>query len=208
LPVIGRRLSSVRPRRRAFTLVEILLTLGLLVVIAALTLPALDKPFAGVRLREAADQIRAEWATARVRAIESGETHVFQYSLDGEQYLVGGISLVASLHDRSLGAADQVADLAAALPEPVERSLPRDVVFAGSETVIDSRSEALAAELAQAITAERDWSEPIFFFADGTTTSTRLVLKNQYDRAIDVSLRGVTGVSKVSNVRTFEGVSP
>ena len=67
---------SARP---AFTLVEVMLVLALLVVIGALIWPAVKGPFEGQRLRKAGDQVRAEWTRARTRAMKSGRTQVFQF---------------------------------------------------------------------------------------------------------------------------------
>jgi competence protein ComGC len=202
--VIGYRVNNLRNRRQGLTLVEVLLVLGLLVVIAALTLPALDKPFASVRLREAADQIRAEWATARVKAMESDEVYVFQYSLEGDRYIAVSYSMAVSFHDRSLGAAERAADIGAADPRPTERLLPQGVLFADCEIVEDTRSAAVYAGLEEAFALQRDWSMPVLFYPDGTTSTARLLLQNQHDRGVEVVLRGITGVVRVGDVMALE----
>src|SRR4051812_48034254 len=58
-----RRVWRVRIRRRAesgFTLLEMLLVLGLVVVMGAIVLPALNGPLAHQRLNSAAKELRAE----------------------------------------------------------------------------------------------------------------------------------------------------
>jgi len=85
-----RRLKSAaeRPVRPGFTLVEIIIVLGLVVIIGGLVLTAIQKPMAGRRLQLAADQIRVEWARARSRAMASGQIYCFICELGGNGYAV------------------------------------------------------------------------------------------------------------------------
>jgi len=55
--------------RKATTLIEVLLVLALLVMLAAMTWPALDRPMADQRLRKAADRVRTAWVRARIDAM-------------------------------------------------------------------------------------------------------------------------------------------
>jgi len=45
-------------------------------------------------------------------------------------------------------------------------------------------------------------STPILFYPDGTTSTARLLLRNEYDRSIELSLRGLTGVARVGELKT------
>ena len=47
--------------RQAFTLVEVVLVLAVLVVFAALVIPSFDGLYGEMRVTEAADQVRAAW---------------------------------------------------------------------------------------------------------------------------------------------------
>ena len=80
--MIRRRIDFRCPHRQAFTLVEVMLTLCLMVIVAGLAWPVLIGGFANQRLRSAADQIRAEWVAARVEAMDSGRTYLFRYTPD------------------------------------------------------------------------------------------------------------------------------
>ncbi len=207
--MIGRCLHKTRDRRQAFTLLEVLLTMSLLVILAALAWPAFDKPFAGRRLRKAADRIRAEWATARVQAIETGQVYLFRYVTTEDRYRIephttdqtqgdslptGGLGGTA----RGLGHTDTVSD------RSIERRLPEGVTFVSSETDLDTRAALVAAELEESGLAETGWSDPILFYPDGTSSTARLVLKNDHDRYIEVQIRGLTGVINLSEVRSTE----
>ena len=72
--------------RSGLTLLELLLVLALLVIIASMSLPAMSGPMENERLRKSGDLVRAEFASARVRAMRSGRIQVFQYSLASGDY--------------------------------------------------------------------------------------------------------------------------
>ena len=52
------------------------------------------------------------------------------------------------------------------------------------------------------------WSSPIFFYPDGTTSTARLLLSNQYQDWIAVRLRGLTGVARSEPVDENEELLP
>jgi hypothetical protein len=95
------------------------------------------------------------------------------------------------------------------------KKLPADVFFMGSQSVFAAGQAsdgnmpsaggvpANEAVLANGMmSAETGWSQPIFFYPDGTTSSVRLWLRNKDGRMIELYLRGLTGVVKVGNVTT------
>jgi len=86
--VPGRPLHPARGERRGFTLTEVLLVLALLVILATMSWPALDRAFSGTRLRKAADQVRAGFSGARVEAMQSGEVQLFRYAIDSAEYRI------------------------------------------------------------------------------------------------------------------------
>ena len=54
------------------------------------------------------------------------------------------------------------------------------------------------------------WSPPVLFYSDGTTSDADVVLVNERNTAIRISLRGLTGIASVSddfrlNVAAEEG---
>ena len=88
-----RRVAGSAPRRlgsrRAFTLVEVLLTLAILVIMAGVTWSALQRPLARQRLHSAVDAVRTDWCQARVDAMKSGHTYSFRYLVHGDRYHLG-----------------------------------------------------------------------------------------------------------------------
>ena len=47
-------------------------------------------------------------------------------------------------------------------------------------------------------------SAPIFFYPDGTSSTARLFVKNQRERYVKLTLRGLTGVVYVSGLLSGE----
>ena len=181
-----------------FTLIEILLVLALVAIMTALAWPMLQRPFANRRLYAAADLVRAGWCQARSEAIRSGHTFAFRYLPEGDRFMVepesdpaGGMTDTAGTDGSMMMAEDEVT-------HPVETALPEGVKF----VVGDASSDAAAMESSAggATEAEAGWSEPILFYPDGTTSDARLVLGNECGSAMEVALRGLTGVVTTGDV--------
>ena len=213
-----RRLHRARVRRRAFTLMEVLLVLAILVALTAIAWPMLDKAFAHRRLFIAADQVRAAWGGARVDAMDSGQTYVFQYCLDGGNYrieckataITADDPLFGDLFDQPAAGASNPTSMGGANSTGSQsKKLPEGVTFAGSQTAADTRAAALGAVTDQAGSDSADraaagWSDPILFYPDGTTSTAQLALQNQNNRCIILSLRGLTGTITVGEIQLTE----
>jgi prepilin-type N-terminal cleavage/methylation domain-containing protein len=204
--VIGRRYNLVRRNRGGFTLLEVLLTLFVLVVLAALTWPALANSFARHRLRAAADQVRAQWVSARVKAMQTDSVQIFRYTPGGNEYSVQRRNVTEAVVDPGTG--DSVA-AAGDTPDPVpgsstKETLPDGIIFAESETAPDTRAATVDLSPDQLPTSASDWSDPVLFYPDGTTSTARLVLKSDRGLGVELSLRGLTGVVTVGEMYTTQ----
>lgn len=90
--------------------------------------------------------------------------------------------------------------------------LPKNIVFVASQTVVDERATAMMNYVSQtgntantmpagaSTDARSGWSDPIFFYPDGTTSTARLILRNKEGMTIELLLRGLTGVVKVGQI--------
>ncbi|MGB9689534.1 prepilin-type N-terminal cleavage/methylation domain-containing protein [Thermogutta sp.] len=136
-----------RPVRRGFTLVEIIIVLGIIVIIGGLVLTAIQKPMAGRRLQLAADQIRVEWARARSRAMASGRIYCFICEVGGSGYAVQPWS-DAGIESAGLTEADQ------SLP-------PLDSGSAAGSSLLGSQSGNMG--LDTVITGRKELPEKITF---------------------------------------------
>jgi prepilin-type N-terminal cleavage/methylation domain-containing protein len=92
-----------------------------------------------------------------------------------------------------------------------QQVLPKDIAFVSSQTDLDAVAAAAASTtgtttavdptLAASVPASgTGWSEPIFFYPDGTSSNTQLMLRNKEGRTINLMLRGLTGIVKVGNI--------
>lgn len=208
------RFRNTGTRRHGVTLTEVLLTLCLLVIIASLAWPALTAPFANQRLRTAADQIRAAWCGARVDAMGTGRTYVFRYSAGGNRYRIECYATAETAEDPVF--ADDFHTTGGGLGytggerKAKSDTLPDGVTFVAHQTALDTRAATVqpATELLDASelsdTSEAEWSQPILLYPDGTTSTAVLLLRNQYDRCIELKLRGLTGTVNVGEMYADE----
>ena len=181
-------------QRRAFTLMEMLLVLAIMVIVAAMTLPALRGPMENQRLRRAGDLIRAEWAKARVRAMKTGRIHVFRYQTDGTTF---GVEPWYAADDDQTSTNDSSRKQGNVSALQESQPLPDDISFAGGDTTSDSRS--LHAEKTMGGGGGKA-ARPILFYPDGTSSTARVVLTNRRQTFVLVSLRGLTGIAQVSDL--------
>ena len=196
------------PPRRGVTLLEVLLVLTLLVALASMSWPALKRPLSNQRLRKAADAVRIAWGRARVEAMSSGRTLVFRYAVEGDRYSIqsyaGAEAAPSGESSNGLEDLDQYGNDRAVL-RGSEPKLPEGIIFLSSETEEDTRADSLSLEEGPSTAGVAGWSEPILFYPDGTSSTARLILRSEYDRCVDLSLRGLTGVVHVSEPYSGEG---
>jgi len=185
--------------RRAFTLTEVMLTLCLLAMAAALCWPPMARLLEAQRLGKAADQVRSRWYQARVNAVDSGETYVFQYVPGGSDYRLQPLSAESSGGAASAGQANDPAADSQTGAASTTGALPEGVAFAAGEVTGDTALSAVASFGARKA-GEAEWSEPILFYCDGTATSAKVTLVDRRGRAVEVALRGLTGVATVGEV--------
>src|SRR4051812_2749380 len=74
--------------RRAYTLMELLLVLAIIVIAAAAVAPSFRGVMRGATLKSAASDVRAALTKTHVLAMKSGRTHMFQYELGGSKYKI------------------------------------------------------------------------------------------------------------------------
>ena len=201
---------SLQVDHKGITLIEVLLVLAVLVMLAAMTWPAMDRPMTDQRLRKAADKVRTAWAKARVDAMSSGETFVFRCSLESDEFTIesqAGPESVSSMSSSSVGQFDEGAVESTEPLSSRTRKLPRDVRFVDGEVDYDTRAAILSDSTED---ASRDTAggcmDPILFFPDGTTSTATLILESKYQRRIEVSVRGLTGMIAVGSTYPAEDV--
>jgi prepilin-type N-terminal cleavage/methylation domain-containing protein len=179
--------------RAGFSLLEVLLVLALLVVLAALVVPALEGPLAGERLRRSADQLRTAWTRARIRAMQSGEIYAFTFDPDAGTYRIAPLEALQAAPAGPGGDASVRGPAGASTGQ-----LPEDVVFyLGAAADPSGRADSPG--------LQADNGAPlIVFYPDGTSSTAEVWLRNETAQAVPVLLRGLTGVSRVGDVTVLE----
>ncbi len=192
-PIPNQRLRrKSRLRRRALTLLEIILVLTLMCVLGSMAYITVMRPMASQRLETAADQLRAEWLRARNRAMSRGVTYAFRCSQESGVYTVEPYNDASQ--DATLTGSFGGTSVSGNTASVVQGELPEKIVVHDGNVLADELSSADFAEsglAADGFGTQGSWT--ILFFPDGTATSAVITLRNEYGRAIDVSLRGLTG---------------
>ncbi|MEX2142846.1 MAG: prepilin-type N-terminal cleavage/methylation domain-containing protein [Pirellulales bacterium] len=181
-----RKIARADPRR-GYTLFEILLVMAILVAVGAIAAPIFQKSFEVERLRKGGDTLRTAWAKARVQAMSTGQTHVFQFEYASNQFVVGPWET----------GAEQTEAAATGTVGQRTGQLPTGIVFYAAEKLADARASAVDEGGAEA-------APQIFFYPDGTTSTAQVMLANKHDRFVKVFLRGLTGVPRVGDLVSAE----
>lgn len=193
---------------RGMTLLELLLVLAVCVAAAAMVLPTLRGPLENQRLRKAGDAVRAEWNRTRVLAMKTGRIQIFQCEFGTNTYVVQ--TWVADSDDQQ-STNDAVPGFGTAKrgsgfnPIQDERTITEGILFQSGEAAEDSRGSSIVSQFGSANTQQ---STPILFYPDGTTSTAKVVLANDRGSYLVVSLRGLTGVSQISDLLSFEELPP
>jgi prepilin-type N-terminal cleavage/methylation domain-containing protein len=219
--------------RSGFTLFEMMLVVVLLVVIASFCWPTLNKAFSHERVKKAADIVRTQWCKSRIKAMSGNQIFLFRYEMGGSHFRIEQMNEVTSfenlfgadapldsndafnampLVDPSTTSAGSSDDSNFASANGVQ-SLPKGIVFRGAVIENDSRAmttgtNAAGAEQDASLPYGGTWSAPIYFYPDGTSSSARLQICNDRNFGIELALRGLTGVVKVSEIAAVEGALP
>ncbi len=184
---------SSRASRSAFTLVELLLVLALLVVIAGFTAAALEGSLLQSKLRKGVEQVRTAWSEARLQSVSGGQRLAFTCLVGGRDYRL------SSCNDLIVPAEVEQSQAAAAI-----RQLPEGVAFQSVEALPSNATSTQIAALPPA--TEGQWSAPIVFSPDGTSYDARLVLQSNTGRQVQLSLRGLTCTAESSDVPSLREV--
>jgi type II secretory pathway pseudopilin PulG len=182
---------------------ELLLVLAVLVVLAAASLPALRGVMRDQALKAAADSIRTEWTRTHVRAMKTGRIHVFRYELGGSKYMVqpfiaGDDELEGATPAGGFDSAENPADLG------FEKELPEGTHFAAGDALLESRSLSVEQQVQDATSFQGEWSRPILFYPDGSTSDAFVVIGNDREVGLRIDLRGMTGFASVGELASLE----
>ncbi len=195
--------------RSGFTLLEVLLVLGVLAVFAGMTVPSVMRMFGQQKLTGSAERVRSAIASTRIRAIESGIIYQFCCETNGSRYVV-----VPFEPDHANSQAGGQGGGATLLSRAAGR-LPAGIVFSSVNfRVAGSTAGAPAAPAATAAAgsshklmpgaldglpnagdlAGANWSTPVLFHPDGAANADlEITVTDPKMQHIKLRIRAFTG---------------
>lgn len=183
-----------------------MIALAIIVAITSLAAPAVARAWERYRVKIAGDQLRAEFTHAHVEAMRTGQIQVLRFELGGSSYylqpwMAGDEAINVSLEEAFEQNTPQYQ------AEPVEEmKLPADVTFEFAQARFDTRAMEIEEETSQQQTALTQWSQPILFYPDGTSSQAKITVANLRGEAVQVTLRKLTGLATVGELTTLEAL--
>ena len=180
--------------RKAFTLLEVLLVMVIIVVMAALSYPSLMSMYADNQVRTASDNVRAGWIRARSQAVDEGQRYRFAVVSGKGNYRIAPDSPESGVvhHQRRLIANP---------PYIFEDVLPAGIVFdfGGSGQGGGGGGGDSGDSLAVGSVDPGQWTPAAYFETDGTAQDdVSITFKKGDARPLVLNLRALTGISTVS----------
>ena len=182
--------TTVKHERHAFTLIELILVLGVMVMIFSLAVPLATRALGTHSLRQSADLVRVAMGKARVKAIRSGEIHAMFFQINSGWYNIAPFNEIVA--QEGIAARQQQLAATQAPNNFSDNRLPTGIQFASGIAVADGRS----ADAYNQIGSGSAQVQPILFYPDGTSQDATVYLKNDKQSIISVELRGLTGTAK------------
>lgn len=180
---------SLGGRNTGLTLIELLLVMAIMVVVAALAMPSVQRTFSQQALKKGADRFRVAMGQARVKAIRNGEEYAVFFTPGGSYF---NVAPFRSFQEQSGIASQREQLVGRKLQSNYEDDLlPQGVVFISGEVATDAR----AAEVMNSVQAGGEL-RTIMFYPDGTSQDAIIMLQNEKQVTIEVQLRGLTGIAR------------
>ena len=223
-------------KSKGLTLIEVMLVMAILVIIASLSLRFTSGVVAHYRLRQSSEDIRAEWTRLRTKAMEDGHVYSFRLSYGDGVYRVDRVldaHFTAKfdepnranysddpIWDKTIDPDELTRDdyfLPDADREPGESpmslsqktELPASCFFADCYVKPDARGRYYEGTDNDFFSRNSgNWSKPILFYPDGTTSTATILIKNDQARCIELHLRGLTGAvaaGAIGSEANYEG---
>lgn len=197
-------MTSTVPRRSAFTLLELLLTLAVVSIIISVAVPLSLALLGDSRLVRGSSQLQVEMTQLRVDAMRGGQVMMLEGQLNtGALRIRPYTSLADATESLNVGGAQSgllsgAKQASAAVTDPYTAEDTEQTVELPEEVTIESVSVVSAARsihIQQQLVADQadGWSQPILFYPDGTTSTAAVTLVHPVVGRVIVKLRGITG---------------
>jgi Tfp pilus assembly protein FimT len=181
-----------------------MLVLAIMVVLASLASPSIIRAWERYRVKLAGDQLRAAFTHAHVEAMRTGQIQVLRMELGGSRYYLqpwmSGDEVINVSADEAY--AQSTPQYQA---EPVaDQKLPDDVTFDSAQARFDTRAMEIEDEANTQQAGTIQWSQPLLFYPDGTSSQAKVTMANPRGEAVQVTLRKLTGLASVSDLTTLD----
>lgn len=180
-------------RRRAFTLMEIVLVMAIMVIFAALSYPSIESMYSGARLEGAGDAVRAAWSEAQAHAVNETRSYRFAIVPGKGNYRVAPDS--AEFWTGSDGNSNSDPDNPAYI---LEDALPKGMVFpddGGNTPNVAANDSALP----RGSVGINQWVTKATFLPDNTAQDDAEIILRYHDaRPMILRLRALTGTTTVT----------
>jgi type II secretion system protein H len=189
--------SSPVTRRSGFTLVELLTVLTILVLLSALAAPAFTRQYHTAQLNSAARNIVALIQYARSQAVVEGTT--YRLNIDqqtGRLWVTHYDDGTQTEQEPNFVIDESALGSERLIPEGV---LVREIAL-GDEALAQLSDEALQIIQAQQGQLNEEGTPYITFSPQGTTDGARILLENDYEDRVAISLDAVTGRTEIAEV--------
>ncbi|MEZ6130908.1 MAG: prepilin-type N-terminal cleavage/methylation domain-containing protein [Planctomycetaceae bacterium] len=198
--MIPRRTISTSSGRHAcrggFTLLELMVVLGILATISAMAARQLMSLMRESTVATEADRIREVMAEARRYAIDTGIDYEFRFEVNGP-----GVVVLPS--ENELNVDDAGNSTTTEKYFRISLELPEDFrLHMGKDANVESESLAVErfGDLNSATLSRKTWSTPVMFRFDGTAQDFTLHVADKSLLTAEVSVRGLTGTIRTSQV--------
>lgn len=191
---------KIQPQRRlkdrhGFTLLELMLVMVIMVVIASLALPTMDRLLDGQKVDKGADLVRASLGRARVTAIRSGQVQAFICQPGSAAMLVMPLESLDSNSDVASWFSEAREQNRSSNLDFSDEQLPRGVQFVESAVVDNNRSEFTMDESGSSMTGSMQY---VLFYPDGTCQDAQLTISNGRGYQKRIMVRGLTGTARIT----------
>ena len=199
------RSPLIRPRpddcgpRAGYTLVEMLLVLAVILALASISWPAMERVYADYHLRRAAETMATAMAGARVRAIDAGTAYQFRFEPGGRRWCV----LPYERDDLSGNSSDGASSASSA--GVLSGEIPEPLYFLTTDpnaAVEQLNADALASLPEAALWTNVAWSSPIVYSADGSAVESHFDVADDKGNSYRISVRELTGAARVEQQAT------
>jgi prepilin-type N-terminal cleavage/methylation domain-containing protein len=171
------------PRRSAYTLLEVLLVLAIIVIVSAAGFSATMEMFDGIRAKAASDSVRSAWANARSWSIDEARPYRFAILPGKGNFRVAPDSTEWWNGQNPQGQNGMV----------MESSLPRGIRFTSDDNAGDPNDSNTIVDTSA---GGAEWVHVATFLPDGTAAEdSQVALQYGSARPMVLRLRGLTGTA-------------